>query len=77
MNAPIRRKPTNLSLQENLVAEAKALGLNVSQIAEAALAAAVREAKAAAWLAENREAIEAYNRHVEQHGTVMARFRRF
>ncbi|MBP7062973.1 type II toxin-antitoxin system CcdA family antitoxin [Ferrovibrio sp.] len=68
MNAPIRRKPTNLSLQENLVAEAKALGLNVSQIAEAALAAAVREAKAAAWLAENREAIEAYNRHVEQHG---------
>lgn len=68
MNAPIRRKPTNLSLQENLVAEAKALGLNVSQIAEAALAAAVREAKAAVWLAENREAIEAYNRHVEQHG---------
>jgi len=68
MNAPIRRKPTNLSLQENLVAEAKALGLNVSQIAETALAAAVREAKAAAWLAENREAIEAYNRHVEQHG---------
>lgn len=68
MNAPIRRKPTSLSLQEDLVAEAETLGLDIAQIAEQALGKAVHEARAAAWLAENRPAIEAYNRHVEQHG---------
>ncbi len=81
MNAPpripARRKATNLSLPPDLVAEAKALGLSVSQIAERALAEAVRQAKAEAWRAENRPAIEAYNQHVAEQGTVMARFRRF
>ncbi|MEL3889253.1 type II toxin-antitoxin system CcdA family antitoxin [Ferrovibrio sp. MS7] len=72
MNAPpripARRKATNLSLPTDLVAEAKALGLSVSQIAERALAEAVRQAKAEAWLAENRQAIEAYNAKVAEHG---------
>lgn len=72
MNAPprlpARRKATNLSLPSDLVAEAKALGLSVSQIAERALAKAVRQAKAEAWLAENRQAIEAYNAKVAEEG---------
>jgi len=72
MNAPprlpARRKATNLSLPTDLVAEAKALGLSVSQIAERALAEAVRQAKAEAWLAENRQAIEAYNAKVAEQG---------
>ncbi len=72
MNAPpripARRKATNLSLPSDLVAEAKALGLSVSQIAERALAEAVRQAKAEAWLAENRQAIEAYNAKVAEQG---------
>ena len=32
MNAPIRRKPTSLSLQEDLVAEAETLGLDIDDI---------------------------------------------
>ncbi len=36
------KKPTNLSLNQDLMRAAKACGLNVSLIAEAALAEAVR-----------------------------------
>ena len=36
------KKPTNVSLNRDLVRAAKAYGLNVSRIAEAALAEAVR-----------------------------------
>jgi antitoxin CcdA len=44
MNAqrPRRRKATNLSLDEKLVAEAKELGVNLSRACEAGLAAETR-----------------------------------
>ena len=67
MNAVIK-KPTNLSLQAYLLAEAKALDLNVSAELNKALAEIVKRKRAERWLAENREAIEAYNRHIERDG---------
>lgn len=67
MNAVIK-KPTNLSLQADLLAEAKALDLNLSAELNKALAEIVKRKRAERWLAENREAIDAYNRHIERDG---------
>ena len=47
---------------------ARTLGLNLSQVVERALAAAIREAEQGRWLAENERAIEQYNAFVERHG---------
>ena len=72
-----RKAPTNLSLPVDLVRRAKAVGLNLSQVVERALAAAIREAEQARWLSENEQAIEQYNAFVERHGTFSDELRAF
>jgi antitoxin CcdA len=76
MNAVIK-KPTNLSLQADLLAEAKALDLNLSAELNKALAEIVKRKRAERWLAENREAIDAYNRYVEEHGVFGEEYRQW
>ena len=71
------KKPTNLSLNQDLVRAAKALGLNVSRIAETALAEAVREKARQAWIENNAEAVERYNDRIRTHGTFSDALRRF
>lgn len=71
------RRPTNVTLTEALLAEAKALNINVSQAAEAGLARAVAERRAERWLAENRGALESSNAFVEAHGLPLGRYRSF
>jgi len=71
------RKSTNLSLDSELLQEAKALKVNLSRSAEEGLRRAVAKAKADAWLAENAEAIESSNRWVEEHGLPLAKHRMF
>lgn len=62
------KKPVNLSLNSDLLKLGKDLGLNLSSVAESALAQAVKESLAERWLTENAEAIQAYNERVEAHG---------
>ena len=62
------KKACNVSVNEDLLRQAKALGINISQTLEAGLEARVREAKARAWAEENKDAIDAYNRYVSEHG---------
>lgn len=76
MNA-ILKKATNLSVRTDLLETARALGINLSQTLEKALEAEVKKAKEIAWLEENREAIEAYNREVNEHGLFSDHFRTF
>jgi antitoxin CcdA len=75
--ASARKTPTNLSLPPGLVKRAKALGLNVSMVVEAALADAVKVAEAKQWLDENREAIDEYNALVAERGVFSDGRRRF
>jgi len=76
MNTALR-KSTNLSLDADLLEEAKALKVNISRSAEEGLRQAVAKAKTAAWLSENAEAIESYNRWIEENGLPLAEYRMF
>ena len=71
------RKPANLSINAELLQQAKELNINLSQTLERHLAEIVRQARREKWLEENREALDAYNRRVEAHGTFSDGLRRF
>ena len=76
MNSP-SRKSTNLSLDHALLKEAKILKINLSRAAEEGVKAAVREAKASRWKAENADAIESSNEFVDRNGLPLEKFRPF
>lgn len=80
MNRPkiaVSRRATNVTLPESLLAEARALGINVSKAAEAGVALAVAEKRAESWGRENRAAIESSNAYVERHGLPLAKYRSY
>ncbi|MEM1301612.1 MAG: type II toxin-antitoxin system CcdA family antitoxin [Pseudomonadota bacterium] len=74
MTAPVR-KPTNLSLDSALLAQARALDVNLSRAAESGIKAEVAKAAKAAWQAENRAALESSNAHVGENGLPLDGFR--
>ena len=74
---PIVRRSTNLTLTASLVAEARELGVNVSQAAEAGIADAVARRRQERWLADNLDALDSSNAFVERHGLPLARYRNF
>ncbi len=74
---PLPKKPTNLSLDQALLQEARELGVNLSQAAEHGLRQAVASAKAGAWKRENKAAMESSNAWVDKRGLPLERFRRF
>lgn len=71
------RRAANLSIDTELLSEAKSLKVNVSRAAEAGIARAVAEERARLWLQDNQHAIESSNRFVEQHGLPLGRYRQF
>lgn len=72
-----RKKATNVSIRADLLRAARELDLNLSQEFERHLAAIVRKKRAEQWLIDNREAIEAYNRHIERDGLWGDEYRTF
>lgn len=75
-NNQVIRGPTAVEIDRELIAEAKEFGMDISAIAETALADAVRAEKEKRWLEENREAIDSSNRWVEENGLPFAEYRR-
>jgi antitoxin CcdA len=71
------KKHVNLSLDGNLLKQGKDLGLNLSAIAETAIAQAIRTALSQRWLEENAEAIQGYNKRVDAHGVFSDGIRTF
>ncbi len=76
-NADAPKKPVNLSLNGDLLKISKDLGLNLSGLAEEAIAQAVRNRLAEVWLSENADAIQAYNKRVESQGVFSDGLRNF
>jgi antitoxin CcdA len=62
------KKATNVSVNTALLQQAKAFNINLSSTLEQALIAKLKLLQADTWVTENKIAIDAYNRHVEQNG---------
>lgn len=77
MSQAIVRRPTNLTLDAKLVAQARDMKINISRVAEQGIARAVAEERARLWKIENREAIESWNEHLEKRGLPLAKYRQF
>ncbi len=70
------RKSTSMTLDAQVIEEARRLGINVSQAAEQGIAAAIRAERARVWQAENAGAIADFNAFVEG-GVPLGQFRKF
>jgi antitoxin CcdA len=74
-NAP--KRPTNLSINSDLLVKARNLKINLSATLEQALANEVRAAEQEQWLNNNKEAIQALNELSEKNGLFSDSYREF
>jgi len=65
-NAP--KKPTNLSINSDLLKKARDLEINLSAALEQALTSQLKAKQAQQWLEQNKNAITAYNKSVDESG---------
>jgi len=77
LNAQALKKPTNVSINNDLLLKAKQFKINLSATLEAALVEAVNAKQRELWKQENQAAIKAYNQMVENHGLFSDDLRRF
>lgn len=66
LNAP--KKPTNLSINSDLLKKAKDLNINLSSALEQVLTQQLKEKQAQLWLSQHKVAISAYNQSVDEGG---------
>jgi antitoxin CcdA len=71
------RKSADLSLDSNLVSQARDLKINLSRAAEDGIGRAVKAEQERLWRLENAEAIRLENEYVEKHGLPLAKYRQF
>ena len=62
------KKATNVSINSDLLTQAKSLKINLSATLEQTLAKIVEQKQKELWLAQNKKAIATYNDMVETHG---------
>ncbi|MEZ2221398.1 type II toxin-antitoxin system CcdA family antitoxin [Rhizobium sp. RCC_161_2] len=71
------RRSANLTLNKDILSEARELGINISRAAEDGLSRAIRSERERRWRAENAEAIADANAYIENHGLPLAKYRQF
>jgi antitoxin CcdA len=76
-NTQAPKKPTNVSINSDLLQKAKDLKINLSATLELALAEQLRNQQRVEWLRENANAIQTYNQFVEANGTFSDSVRKF
>jgi antitoxin CcdA len=74
-NAP--KKAANVSINSDLLREAKTLKINLSATLEHQLVHLIRQKRRAQWIKENRPALDDYNAFVEAHGVFSDGLRQF
>ena len=62
------KKPTNLSVNSDLLFRIKEMDINISATLEKALIGELKKAEAERWATDNKKAIQKYNKFVEDHG---------
>ncbi len=70
-----RKRAANVTVDAEILAEAKAMGINLSQTLEDELRKQVKQEKIRRWSEENKEAIESHNRFIEKHGIWSEKYR--
>ena len=75
INAP--KKPTNLTVNSDLLSQAKNYKINLSATLETALADELKQRKIENWKEENKEAILSYNAKIEEYGLFSDEIRMF
>jgi antitoxin CcdA len=68
-NVKMAKKTVSLTINSDLVAQVRRLGINASQVAEEALARAVEGRQAEQLRVEIRQDLEAANAYAEKHGS--------
>ena len=76
-NPKAPKKAANLSINSDLLRQAKANKINLSKTLELRLAEILMEARRNRWKTVNRDAIEAYNARIEADGVFGEGFRNF
>ena len=71
------KKPTNVTVNSDLLRQARAIGINLSAVLEQALVELLRQRQREAWIEENKAAIDRYNFCVREHGTFSDGLRSF
>ena len=73
----IAKKATNITLSVDVLNEAKALGINISQTCDQYLRELVRSERERRWQQDNADFIASYNQTVEQEGLPLEQWRSF
>ena len=77
MGRTVRKQAANLSIRSDLLGQARARKMNLSQILEESLERILRDQSRQAWVEENQQAMEAANRFVAEHGLWSEGIRKF
>jgi antitoxin CcdA len=75
VNAP--KKPTNLSLNSDLLRKCREININLSATLEQALTDKLAKTEGEKWAEDNKNAIKVYNEFVEENGCFGDEYREF
>ena len=70
-----RKRAVNLSVDSDLLDEARRLGINLSEASEDGVRTAVRSQQEKRWLEENGAAIRSMNTFIDKHGLLPSKLR--
>jgi antitoxin CcdA len=76
-NQRARKKATNVTVNSDLLCQARELGINLSAALDQALAELVRQRQREKWIEENKAGIDRYNSCVRKRGVFSDGLRRF
>ncbi|HQL04154.1 MAG TPA: type II toxin-antitoxin system CcdA family antitoxin [Treponemataceae bacterium] len=71
------KKPTNLTVNSDLLNQAKDLKMNISSVLESALIESIKKAKKEVWINENKTAMKDYNEKIKEYGLFSDEIRTF
>ena len=71
------KKPAHLSINSDVLRQAKLQKINISEVCERSLVEALKERKRLEWQESNKEAIVEYRTFIEVHGCFADKLRSF
>ncbi len=69
------KKTTNITLSADVLADAKAFGIDISQACDDFLRERVKQERERHWLSQNAEFIEEYNKTIDTEGLPLDQYR--